>query len=449
MADIPFYVLSFIVMLGVLVTIHEWGHLIVARWSGVRVFRFSIGFGRPLIKWTGKNSIEYVIGWLPLGGYVLMDEEPGSTRAAPVSKQRVEGKTFGQIHPLWRISIAGAGPAANFILAFLLFWVVIMLGAEHPIAAFEQPQPDSPLAEAGIDEPFMVYSVDGKQADVFRDVAILLSERLGDSGELILEIGNGIEANRRDIVVPLNNWLRGAIDPNLFDALGMAPRVIPAVGDVVPGSAAERGGLQTGDIIVSVGSVEVNSFNALRDEIAIRPDVLLTLGIIRDGQSRNLEVRPDRIELENGDEVGRLGFSSLLILKREAPLAALANASSQTWDRTVGTLGVIEKMVTGKVSVKNLGGPITIARLSGDSLRYSVVSFLELMALLSISLGVLNLLPIPILDGGRIVMHTLEWIKGGELPERALSVMMQLGLVFVIGFMIMVFYTDLQRLSVG
>jgi regulator of sigma E protease len=446
------YVLAFLVAIGVLVAVHEYGHFWMARRLGIRVLRFSIGFGRPLWSRRGADGTEYALAAIPLGGYVkLLDEREG-----PVDPE-IASQAYNR-KPVWaRILVLLAGPFANFLFAVAAYWVLFVAGVPALKPAVGEVEPDSMAARAGLVSGDEIVGV-GARATATREAAVLaiLEELMrGPQIELRLRAADGsersaalaIEGDRRALTEP------GALLPGLgFDF--WYPEVPARVGTVVPGSPAERAGLVPGDEVRAVDGVPVGDFAALVALVQPRPGARLELTVERGGEA--LAVPVDVESHREGERlIGRIGLQpappadlpeGMRTLERYGPLAALGRATVRTWDMSALTVRMLWNVATGDVSVKNLSGPINIAEYAGFSARQGILAFLSFLAIVSVSLFVLNLLPIPILDGGQIVYQLAELAKGSPLSERAQAFGQQVGLLLLLMLMSFAFYNDLSRL---
>ncbi len=451
--DLLFTLLATVVALGLLVTIHEYGHFWVARRCGVKVLRFSIGFGSALYRWHDKRGTEFVIAAIPLGGYVKMLDE----REAPVDEVELD-QAFNRKDVKQRIAIVAAGPIANFLLAIVAFWLVAVIGITTLAPVLGPVEEGSVAGRAGLVEGLEVVEVNGVKTRSWHDVNLQLIRRLGETGQMQVMAIDGPGATPQSYTLLLNDWLRGADQPDPIAALGLStwrPEVPPLLGEISPGGAAEAAGLRSGDLIVSIDGEPVDSWlSQVVPAIQGSPDEPLALGIERDGQPMTLTVTPQARE-QNGVTTGFVGagvapFEWPEHMVRSIdynPLVAIPVAAAKTWDMTVLTLDSLKKMLTGLVSAKNLSGPITIAKVAGASAKSGPESFLNFIAYLSISLGVLNLLPIPVLDGGHLVYYTAEWIRGKPLSERIQAWGLQIGLTLIVGVMLFAIYNDISRLG--
>lgn len=441
MLDVLLYPLALIVTLGVLVTFHEAGHFLMARLSGVRVLRFSVGFGKPIWSRFDRHGTEFAVAAIPLGGYVRMLDErepgvvPGERRPGDVS--------YNDLSVWWRITIAAAGPLANFLLAILVYWALFVVGSVTPVPMLGVPPEGSPAAQAGLPAGNEIVSVDGTRTRSWQEVNMALAARLGDSGAVRIGTRTPGSEQVREVSLPVQSWHRGEDEPDLLGSLGLIPALPPLVGEVLPDGPAAAAGLQRFDRILAVDGEPVQSWVDWVEVVQQAPGRPLAVEIERRGQRLALTLRP---EAQAGGSVGYVGVAPPTNEIRYGPFEALPRGIAETWDKTVLTLGLLKKMVTGDVSMKNLSGPITIAKVAGDSARSGLRFYFGVLALLSISLGVLNLLPIPILDGGHILFCAAEAATGRPVSERAQAVGTQIGLFLVAGLMILALYNDIARL---
>jgi len=439
------YPLALIVMLGGLITFHELGHYFAARASGVRILRFSIGFGRPLWSRVDSRGTEWVVTAIPLGGFVRMlgESEPGEVPLAVPLKP--EDKDYSQLSVGWRLIISAAGPAANFLLTIIIYWALFMAGTPAIAPMLGDVDPESALGQAGLVRYSEIVRVDGARTQDWQQVNLALADRLGESGSILIEARQpGADAERFEI--PITDWHQGAKDPNLLSSLGFTAAAPALVGEVLPDGAGERDGLEAWDLITAVDGEPIESWGQWVGVIQNAPGMQLEVELMRRGQATTLRIVPNRMETDEGATIGYLGVAGHFYEERYGPIAAIPAAIAETWEKTLFTLGVLKKMVVGAVSVENLSGPIMIAKVAGDSASAGWQYFLGLAALLSISLGVLNLLPIPILDGGHILFSLVELFRGKPVPEKVQIMATQVGLVLVGGLMIIALYNDLTRL---
>lgn len=465
-------VLALIVTLGILVTIHEFGHFWVARKCGVKVLRFSIGFGKAVKTWVGKDGTEYVIAPIPLGGYVKMLGQDDTNAEAGSQVAEHEKHMAFNYKPLWqRFAIVAAGPIANFLLAIFVFWVInVAYGTRGISPVVSYVEPDSPAWEAGLRDGDEITAVDGKPVTLWQQVNLELLDRLGETGNLVFTAipadarieGSDVPVESQPtetFVVPIKSWMGNTTEPNPLGSLGIVQYEIPPVIDtIVPGGAAEAAGLQTGDRVVSANGTDVRSWSQWVSMIQQSPELPLDVVVQRESELVALEIVPQATEAADGTQMGRIGagvqiydlYASLPPERRREvsfnPLSAIGPAMVETWDKSVFVLDSIKKMVVGLISVKNINGPITIAQVAGETASYGLEVYLGFLAILSISLGVLNLLPIPVLDGGHLLYYTIEAIIRRPVPERVQAMGLQLGLLIVGSIMVLALYNDVSRL---
>jgi regulator of sigma E protease len=443
-------VLALVLTLGILVTLHEYGHFWVARRCGVKVLRFSVGFGKPLFSWHDRHGTEFAVAAIPLGGYVkMLDAREGPVPAG------LEDQAFTSKPPSQRIAIAAAGPVANFIFAIFAYWLISVVGVTTVAPIVGEVAPDSVAERAGLQEGMEIVGVDGRQVTSWRDVNMRLLERAGEQGPISLEVYR--DGARGTFSAPLNGWNISSEEPNPLAEFGIMPwrPDVPAVlGQISEDGPASLAGLQPGDRVTAVNGEPVADWFALVDIIRESPEQQLQLSIERDGQRLNLPVTPATRTLEDGQEIGFVGAGvqaiswpdNVLRDVRYGPLAAIPNALEETWADTRLTLVAIKKMITGLLSPTNLSGPITIARVAEASVSSGFEDFVRFLAYLSVSLGVLNLLPVPVLDGGHIVYYTIEAIRRKPVSEHAQAVGLRIGMALILSLMVFALYNDLMRL---
>ena len=446
-----YMLLGTLVALGVLVTIHEYGHFWVARRCGVKVLRFSIGFGTPLLRWYDRHGTEFVIALIPLGGYVKMLDEREAAVTEAEQNQSFNRKTVGQ-----RIAIVAAGPVANFALAFVLFWFLAMLGSQQVKPVIGEVVAESLAEQAGLRSGEEIIAIDGQSVSGWSDVNLKLVQRLGDSGSLRIEAqvpGNSV-AN--SYTLNLDKWLYGAEEPNPIDEIGIKPwrpQVAAVVAQLDPEGPAQSAGLQLDDKIIAIDEQVITDWQAVVSYVQARPDTTVQLTIERAGRTRDVDVVLATQSVDT-QKRGYLGMgvaggewpADMLRDVRFGPLDAVMEGAQRTWTMSALTLGSLKKMLFGELSVKNLSGPITIAKVAGASAESGLRSFLNFMAYLSISLGVLNLLPIPVLDGGHLLFYLVEWVRGRPVSERIQGLGMQIGIALVVCVMLLAVFNDLARL---
>lgn len=440
-----------LVALGVLVTIHEFGHFWVARRCGVKVLRFSVGFGSPLLRWHDRQGTEFVVAAIPLGGYVKMLDE----REGDVPAEQIE-QSFNRKSVRQRIAIVAAGPIANFLLAILFFWVLAMLGSQQAKPVIGAVQADSLAAAAGLQAGQEILAVDGESTAGWGAVNLQLVRRLGESGtlELLLREPDSAAQSTRQLV--LRDWQKGVEQPDPLQSLGIRPwrpAIAPVLQEIDPEGPAQAAGVRKGDRLLSIGEQRIADWQQVLDVLRELPGQQVRLLVEREGRELeftvNLAVRGEG-EVRGGYlgvGVGAVEWPSEMLREvRYGPLDALGEGLRRTWHMTLLTFDSVRKMLVGELSVKNLSGPITIAKVAGASAQSGVGDFLYFLSLLSISLGVLNLLPIPVLDGGHLLFYLIEWVRGRPLSERVQGWGMQVGISLVLGVMLLALINDLGRL---
>ena len=461
MLDVLISIIALLVTLGILVTIHEFGHFWVARRCGVKVLRFSIGFGKAAKTWIGKDGVEYVIAPIPLGGYVKMlgqeDTTVTDTSSVPASQRQY---SFA-CKPLWqRMAIVAAGPIANFLLAIFVFWLInISYGVSGIAPVVNSVIEDSVADRAGLRAGDEILAVDGAETIIWQQVTLQLLARLGETGDVTLTVDPADSNRPRDIRLPIDAWMGSETAPNPVNDLGIIQFEIPAdIAGIVPGGAAEAAGLRAGDKIVSVDGRPIRGWTHWVEVIRANPELTLNVVVKRGGIDNVLLMQPARATLDDGTVIGSIGayveettLAELLPpeMQRQVDynvVSAIQPALVETWDKSLFVLDSVKKMVIGLISVKNINGPITIAQVAGETATYGLDVYLGFLALLSISLGVLNLLPIPVLDGGHLLYYAIEAVIRRPVPERIQAFGLQLGLLLISGIMVLAIYNDVNRL---
>ncbi|AZD27922.1 sigma E protease regulator RseP [Pseudomonas chlororaphis] len=446
-----YMIVGTLIALGVLVTFHEFGHFWVARRCGVKVLRFSVGFGMPLLRWYDRQGTEFVIAAIPLGGYVkMLDEREGEV---PVDQI---GQSFNRKSVRQRIAIVAAGPVANFLLALVFFWGLAMLGTEQVRPVIGSVESGSIAAKAGLSSGQEIVAIDGEPTVGWSAVNLQLVRRLGESGTLQLlvrEQGSTADSPRELV---LDNWLKGTDEPDPIRSLGIRPwrpALAPILAELDPKGPAQAAGLKTGDRLLALDGQVLTDWQQVVDWVRVRPDTKIVLRVEREGAQIDV---PVTLAARGKEKVasGYLGAGVKAVdwppeMLREVsygPLAAIGEGARRTWTMSVLTLDSLKKMLFGELSVKNLSGPITIAKVAGASAQSGVADFLNFLAYLSISLGVLNLLPIPVLDGGHLLFYLIEWARGRPLSDRVQGWGIQIGISLVVGVMLLALVNDLGRL---
>ncbi|MFL1492312.1 sigma E protease regulator RseP [Pseudomonas antarctica] len=446
-----YMIVGTLVALGVLVTFHEFGHFWVARRCGVKVLRFSVGFGMPLLRWHDRRGTEFVIAAIPLGGYVkMLDEREGEVPADQLD-QTFNRKTVRQ-----RIAIVAAGPIANFLLAIVFFWVLAMMGSQQVRPVIGAVEADSMAAKAGLVVGQEIVSIDGEPTTGWGAVNLQLVRRMGESGTINVVVRDQDSTAETPRELALDHWLKGADEPDPIKSLGIRPwrpALPPVLAELDPKGPAQAAGLKTGDRLLALDGQTLGDWQQVVDLVRVRPDTKIVLKVERDGAQIDvpvtLSVRGEAKAAGGYLGAGVKGVEWPPSMVREVsfgPLAAIGEGAKRTWTMSVLTLESLKKMLFGELSVKNLSGPITIAKVAGASAQSGVADFLNFLAYLSISLGVLNLLPIPVLDGGHLLFYLVEWVRGRPLSDRVQGWGIQIGISLVVGVMLLALVNDLGRL---
>ncbi|NIL93058.1 MAG: RIP metalloprotease RseP [Woeseiaceae bacterium] len=440
MGDFLTSLLAFIVAISVLVAIHEYGHYIVGRWAGMKVLRFSVGFGKPIWTWVrGADKTEYCVSAIPLGGYVrFLDGREG-----PVAPED-EGRAFNHRPVSARIAVLLAGPLFNFLFAVVAYWLLSMDGVPALRPAIGEVTPDSYAAEAGLETGDQIIAVGDTETGDWQQALMAMFDNMVESGHIPMTLENRDGRQRRTVIRVGEDSARLTEPGLLFEGIGFNPGSPPVIlGEPTENEAAARAGMRLGDRIVSVDGEPILGFTDLVDAVVGRPDERVRIGVVRDRRLEHFDVVLGTREVD-GRTAGYLGVSALF--DELGPVEAIPNAIRDTWSQTMFTVRMLGRMVTGDVSVKNISGPINIAQFAGDSAQRGMRYFLGFLAMISISLGVLNLLPVPVLDGGQIVYQTIEGLKGSPLSERAQIIGQQFGILALILLMSFAFYNDIARI---
>lgn len=443
-------ILALAVTLGILVTIHEFGHFLVARRCGVKVLRFSVGFGKPFYSWYDRHGTEFALAAIPLGGYVkMLDEREGEVRPEELDQ------AFNRKSPGRRIAIASAGPLANFLFAILAYWVLSMVGIVSVAPIIGQVEPDSPANRMGLERGMEIVAIDGESISSWRQVGMALLERAGEESPVEFTVTDNGKRLTREVF--LDRWLADQRDPNPIQLFGIQPwqPSVPAViREIVPGEPAAEAGLEPGDKIIEINGETVVEWRAVVERMQASAGEQLNMTVERDGRTLELVIRPRSREASTGEQVGYIGAGvepvewpdEALRTSQYGPVAAVPQAIELVWRDTRLTVIAVQKMVSGLLSVQNLSGPITIARVAEATASSGFEEFVRFLAYLSITLGILNLLPVPVLDGGHILFYGIEAVRGKPLSERVQGLATRIGLALILALMFVALYNDLMRL---
>ena len=445
----------FLVALGVLIVVHEFGHFLLARWMGVKVLRFSVGFGKPLFsRRFGADQTEWALAAFPLGGYVkMLDEREGPVAAAEAHR------AFNR-QPIWRRTlIIVAGPIANLLLAVALYTALFTYGVEEMRPVLAAPTAATAAERAGVIAADRVRAVSGMPIQTMQDLRWQLMECVLDARPAVLETIDE-RGNIAFKTIDTSAITSDQLDTDFVRTLGLLPfrpNPAPVVGMVATDSVAERAGFRVGDIVRTVDGRSITGWMEFVEAVRAAPERRLHITLDRGGQSLVIDVTPQAV-VEQGTSIGKIGLGisrdpalreQLFVTVRLDPFAALRKGSAQTWETSLFTLRMMGRMITGDLSWRNISGPVTIADYAGQSAQLGLEHYLKFLALISISLGVLNLLPIPVLDGGHLLYYLLEAIKGEALSERAMEVGQQIGLGLLALLMAVAFFNDFNRLLSG
>lgn len=450
MLNVLWSVGAFLVAIGVLVSVHEYGHFWAARRAGVKVLRFSIGFGRPLWRRTDRHGTEFVIAALPLGGYVKMLDE----HEAPVPEAQRE-QAFNRKPVTARMGVVAAGPLANLLLAFVFYWAMFMVGTYGQRPLIGEVLPDTPAAAAGFRAGDALRAVDGRPVRTWEDALLRLMPAAIDGRRVSVDVATDGGAQTRTL--DLSGLDYRAEDPDVMRHVGLAwrgPRVAPEVGDVIAGGAAAAAGIAVGDVLLAVDGEPLVDWGDWVRVVREHPQQPLRVRLRRAGSELDITLTPQAVD-EDGQRIGRVGlapkpamaqFDDYYRRLRYGPLDSAGEALGKLRDMTVLTGEVIWRMVTGDASSRNISGPLSIAEFAGQSARLGAAQFLSFLGLVSLSLGLLNLLPVPVLDGGHLLYYAAEWVRGRPLPERLRVLGQQVGLAALLALTVLAFYNDITRL---
>lgn len=444
--------LYFLLALLLLVLVHEYGHFQVARWCGVKVLRFSFGFGKVLFRWHDKKGTEYAWSLFPLGGYVKMLDESEE----PVPEQ--EKHLAFNNKPVWsRIAIVLAGPLFNFLFAFFALWLVLIIGVYSLAPMIETVKPNSIAAHAGLKAQQEIISFNDRPINSWRDFQYAMMPLMGADESVNLTVKSLKKGEVQHLSLPLTGLNLDNKQPNPLESLGIEPfipNMLPIAGEIVTDSPAAKAGLRLNDKIERINNKKLDDWMYLVDFVRSHPNKTVVLEVKRDKKMLNVPLTIGA-QTEQGKVIGFIGVRSQKVnwpanwlrLQRQEPIAALGTAFKQTVELTTTTFVLMGRLVTGKLSLNTISGPVGIAQGAGDSGRSGLSSYLFFLALVSISLGVLNLLPIPMLDGGHLLYYVIEIVRGKPLSEGVKSVGVYIGLGFVMVLMFIALSNDISRLT--
>jgi regulator of sigma E protease len=448
-------VIAFIVALGVLIVVHEYGHYIVARLCRVKVLRFSVGFGRPLATWRlGPDRTEWSIAAIPFGGYVkMLDEREGEVPAAELHR------AFNRQSVWKRFAIVVAGPLFNFAFAILVYAGLFMYGLPEARPILGEPAAGSVAAQAGLHAGDTVRSIDGEAISTWQELRWRVLQAALQREAVKIESVNE-RGHLTTTTLDLRGFPANEVESDALERVGLRlyrPPLPPLLGQVVAGGPADKAGLAAGDRVVRADGQPIETWEAFVNVVRSHPGTPLKLTVERAGTTRTLEVVPEAMNAGT-TRIGRIGAGArqpegyadkLLVRVQSGPLEALARGAAKTWDIAVFSLKMLGKMLVGEVSWRHLSGPVTIADFAGQSAQMGWISYVTFLALISISLGVLNLLPIPLLDGGHLMYYAIEIVKGRPVSERFMELGQRVGLALLLVMMAFAFYNDLNRLLTG
>ena len=444
---------SFVVALGILVTIHEFGHFWVARRLGIKILRFSVGFGRPL--WGrrfGSDSTEFVVAAIPLGGYVkMLDEREGEVPAQEVDR------AFNRQSLATRTAVVTAGPLFNFLFAILAYWLMFVIGISGLKPIIDEVAPDSIADRAGLEAGYQILAVDQRSTPTWGAAVQGIVGKIVAGEPVVLTVRDNAQSEHELVIDLQSVGVDDVTGGNLLQRLGITPfrpELPPVIGKIIPGSAAQRAGLEPHDRIMAADGQGIESWSEWVKYVQARPNETIRTEVMRAEHLVTVELRPE--PFGEGDKViGRIGAvvyqpedadPSYLSVEKYSPPVALAKALSKTWEVSVLTLKLLGKMLMGQASFENLSGPISIAQYAGQSASIGIVAFVGFLAIVSVSLGVLNLLPIPILDGGHLLYYFIELISRRPVSETVQLIGQQVGIIILVVLMIVAFYNDIVRI---
>jgi len=452
---------AFLVTLGVLISIHEYGHFQMAKWCDVKVLKFSLGFGRPIFtKKFGADKTEFIFSILPLGGYVKMLDERDLSETEKIGFSAEDlNRAFNRQSIFKRIAIVSAGPIANLLLAVALYWVLILQGTTglKPILA-DVPQ-DSPASIAKLHQGDLVVKVAGEEIKLWQDIQWVLIRNIFKTPSVVIETID-TQQQKHYQKINLTGITEADLNNDFLAKLGLKPnhpRVDSVIGSIIKDSAAEKAGLHEGDKVIDVDGIPIDDWEKLVEIVQANPDKTLKLNIERSNGKEFINVIPTSMEKDN-KKIGQIGAAVLinekvmqdyLVTVQSSPLTALSRAIKKTYETASFTLKMLVNMLKGDLSIKSISGPVTIANYAGQSAHLGLNAFLAFLAVISISLGVLNLLPIPVLDGGHLLYYMVELVKGSPVSDQSMEFGQRIGLAILGLLMACALYNDFNRLIMG
>ena len=452
--DVIVTILSFLALISLIVGIHELGHFSVARYYNIHVIKFKIGFGKELYSFQDKNNCKYSLGILPLGGYVQMLGENVITEENDNSELKNK-KSYLDAALYQRAAVTIAGPLANFLTAILIFFLISIIGTSQLGPYVGGVKQDSLASSANIQFMDKIVSIDEIEVKTFNDINLTLSNRIGDTGDIKIGfIKKGSNYNSYS-TVSIENWLADSDQSNLAKSFGIEPLVPPVIGGLLENGPAYHAGLQAGDLIQSINGKPINSWSELSESINKASNENISISVLRENETFLFTLRAENVDLD-GVNRGRIGIyasndfnqwpKEILFKKKENLFHAFLSGFTETYKITKLILVSIIKMINGSVSAENIGGPIMIAEISGTAAKAGLLAFLSMIAILSINLGLINLFPIPVLDGGQLLLIAIEKVRGSPVPEIFLEYSLRIGIFLVASLMIFAFFNDIVRL---
>jgi len=451
-------ILAFILTLGILVTVHEYGHFQVARWCGVKVLKFSVGFGKPIwSKKLGQDQTEFVIAAIPLGGYVkMLGEEQFSDTDSPVAQDM--SRAFNQQSVVKRMAIVLAGPFANLLLAVVLYWALFISGTVGIKPFIGNVPENTPAAVSQLRSGDMIQKINGKDVATWQEVRWLLLNESLKSNNLEIQV---VDAHQQIHLHQITTTgFNDDTNVDVLQKLGLTvyqPKVAARIGKVIKNSPAESAGLAVGDLVLAINNKQIGDWEALIQEIKLHPAEKIEMLIQRDSREYRFAIVPDKVR-ENGKTIGRIGagfeaeqaeLDQYFITQHYTVMEALVKSIEKTWETSIFSLKMLGNMLLGNVSWKGMSGPVTIASYAGQSANMGIKVFIGFLALISISIGILNLLPIPILDGGHFMYYMVEFFTGKPVSEAVISIGQRIGFFLLGWMMVLALYNDMNRLITG